>query len=116
MLRFNERNAGSRPANARPSRNRKRMPVTAGLRDWRVEMSQEEIRDFEATGGDLLDELGYARSALTPDEGTVAEAARVRDAFLEGMRRRGRPLPRSWRGEPRGGMTDGMVPARTEHV
>jgi len=96
MLRFNEQDHKSRAVSARPGRSRKRLPVTAGLRDWRAEMSQEETRHFEATGGDLLDELGYARSPLAPDEETLAEAARARVEFSDWMRRRGRRLPRDW--------------------
>jgi hypothetical protein len=98
MLRFHQRTHHSRPANARSPRSRKRLPVTPGLRNWRSELSEDEVRQFEATGGDLLDELGYERSPLVPDERTLLEAAQVRDAFLDDMRRRGRPLPHGWDG------------------
>lgn len=115
MLRFNERDHNSRAVSARSGRSRKRLPVTAGLRDWRAEMSHTEIREFEATGGDLLDELGYARSALAPDEETVAEAARARIEFSDWMLRRGRRLPRRWCGELEGAPTEDTAPLRTEY-
>jgi hypothetical protein len=96
MLRFHERSHNLRPASARPPGSRKRLPVTRGLRDWRSELSEQEVRQFEATGGDLLDELGYERSPLAPDEGTLLEAAQVRDAFAAVMHRRVRQLPQRW--------------------
>jgi hypothetical protein len=38
-------------------------PPTKGLRDWRKEMTPQQIARFEAIAGDLLDELGYERAA-----------------------------------------------------
>jgi hypothetical protein len=38
-------------------------PPTAGLRDWRRDMPDRELRLFEAVAGDLLAELGYAAAA-----------------------------------------------------
>lgn len=96
MLHFHERSHNARPATARSAGSRKRLPVTPGLRNWRSELSAEEVRQFEATGGDLLDELGFERSGLAPDERTLLEAATVREVFSETMRRRGRTLPRRW--------------------
>ncbi|MGH8773893.1 MAG: sulfotransferase family protein [Jiangellaceae bacterium] len=40
-----------------------RKPVTAGLRDWRRDLRAAEVERFELVAGDLLDELGYERSA-----------------------------------------------------
>jgi hypothetical protein len=34
-------------------------PPTAGLRDWRTELSQDDVAAFEAVAGDLLRDLGY---------------------------------------------------------
>jgi hypothetical protein len=44
-------------------------PVTAGLRDWRTQMTAEDVERFEAAAGDLLAELAYARafSNLRPE-------------------------------------------------
>jgi hypothetical protein len=38
------------------------LPPTKGLRDWRREMSNEDVTLFEAVAGDLLSELGYERA------------------------------------------------------
>jgi len=35
------------------------LPPTKGLRDWRVQMSPQDLAVFEANAGDLLSELGY---------------------------------------------------------
>jgi Sulfotransferase family len=35
---------------------------TANIRDWRAEMSREDVALFEAIAGDLLSELGYERA------------------------------------------------------
>ena len=96
MLRFNARIDKSRAVGDRSAGGRKRLPVTAGLRDWRSELSLQEIREFEATGGDLLDELGYERSQPAPEGPMLAEAGQVRDAFCDDLRRRGRRVPRQW--------------------
>jgi hypothetical protein len=42
--------------------SRIRMPPTKGLRDWRTEMSQEDLVKFELVAGDLLGRLGYERA------------------------------------------------------
>jgi hypothetical protein len=66
-------------------------PVTQGLRDWRSQMSQQDVERFEAATGDLLDELGYERAVPNP----VAEA-------LEPRQRYAKPLPRTCAGEGNG--------------
>lgn len=38
-------------------------PPTKGLRDWRTAMSPADVAAFEATAGNLLEELGYERAA-----------------------------------------------------
>ena len=57
-----------------------RKPPTPGLRDWRVDLSPYEIQLFEVIAGDLLEELGYERSGLTPSSRARAEAAARRGA------------------------------------
>ncbi|MGH8873978.1 MAG: sulfotransferase family protein [Acidimicrobiia bacterium] len=37
------------------------LPLTRGLRDWRNQMSAEDVVAFEALAGDLIDELEYER-------------------------------------------------------
>lgn len=38
------------------------LPPTKGLRDWREQMSRNDLETFEAIAGDLLEGLGYERS------------------------------------------------------
>ena len=64
-------------------------PITAGLRDWRQEMPPAEAERFEASAGELLDELGYPRTTV-PGSETVQRAEQMRESF------QGRPLPRCW--------------------
>jgi hypothetical protein len=45
------------------------------VRDWRETMSDHDVQLFEALAGDLLDELGYARSGLAPSLRARIEAA-----------------------------------------
>ena len=53
-------------------------PVTAGLRSWRREMTETDLKAFEAVAGDLLDELGYERGAPDPSPDARRRAASVR--------------------------------------
>jgi hypothetical protein len=71
-------------------------PVTAGLRDWQSEMPAEEVERFEAVAGDILSELGYGLAFNKPSRRTLDEAARVRAAFTEAARARGKRLPTGW--------------------
>lgn len=65
-------------------------PVTVGLRDWRTQLSAEDLGLFEAVAGDLLAELGYADSGVPVPSAAVEAADRLRAGF------EGRPLPRRW--------------------
>ena len=64
MLRFHEK-----PEEGMPPQGSEWEPVTAGLRDWRTQMTAEDVERFEAAAGDLLAELAYARafSNLRPE-------------------------------------------------
>jgi hypothetical protein len=44
---------------AQPHQQSLRQPPTAGLRDWRSQMSAEDVGAFDQVAGDLLAELGY---------------------------------------------------------
>jgi hypothetical protein len=58
-----------------------RRPPSQGVRDWRTALPPHEVQVFEALAGDLLDDLGYARSGL-PIPGRVkveAQAALLAD-------------------------------------
>jgi Sulfotransferase family len=75
MLQFHEGRTKAGPALDAKSAWR---PPTAGLRDWRSQMSGEDVGQFEAAAGDLLDELGYARATSRPQPERLEKAARIR--------------------------------------
>lgn len=50
-------------------------PPTAGLRDWRTQMTPEALVAFESVAGGLLEELGYERAHPRLPAGRRAEAA-----------------------------------------
>jgi hypothetical protein len=53
------------------------LPITPGLRDWRRQMTPEQVECFEAAAGDLVSELGYSRAVPRPSAAAVSRAARV---------------------------------------
>lgn len=92
MLRFDERREGTDPdlERAHPT-----MPITAGLRDWREQMSLADIERFEAAAGDLLEDLGYPL-VTSPKREALDRAARVRESFAGDAGSRGQRLPAGW--------------------
>jgi sulfotransferase family protein len=50
---------GNVDVSTKPHQQSLERPPTAGLRDWRLQMSPEDIGAFDRVAGDLLDELGY---------------------------------------------------------
>jgi len=87
MLRFHEGRTRAEPG---LSAKRAWLPPTPGLRDWRTEMREEDVEEFEAAAGDALQELGYALALPPPRPDRVADAATLASAFP------GRPLPEGW--------------------
>jgi Sulfotransferase family len=71
-------------------------PVTAGLRNWREQMTGDEVARFETAAAPLLNELGYAAEAGMLSDEHVERAARVRKAIANDLRARGRPVPAAW--------------------
>jgi Sulfotransferase family len=51
------------------------LPPTPGLRNWRVELSEQDIARFELLAGDTLAELGYARAGVRAAATTRREVA-----------------------------------------
>jgi hypothetical protein len=108
-LRFDERmldyhsDAGVRlqvqPAKTRFHRSATR-PPTAGIRDWRSQMSEGQIEAFEALAGNTLLEFGYEVRRPIATKTRRAEAA-LRDKLLDlrtaGSRTKNRAL-RKWSG------------------
>ncbi|HEX7256159.1 MAG TPA: sulfotransferase [Gaiellaceae bacterium] len=93
MLRFHEGRARSKPG---LSAKKAWRPVTAGLRSWRDEMAAESLGRFEVAVGDLLQELGYARSAVSSSAAELEDASAAREAFVDFARSAGWRVPRAW--------------------
>jgi len=93
MLRFHEGRTRREPG---LTSKRAWLPPVSGLRDWRAQMPTEDVERFEATAGDLLDELGYPRALSRLPASAGERAARIRAAFTEDARARGRALPGRW--------------------
>jgi hypothetical protein len=51
--------AGNVDVSTKPHQQSLKRPPTAGLRNWRLQMSPEDVSAFDRVAGDLLDELGY---------------------------------------------------------
>jgi hypothetical protein len=51
--------AGDVDVSSKPHQQSLKQPPTAGLRDWRLQMSPENVGAFDQVAGDLLAELGY---------------------------------------------------------
>jgi hypothetical protein len=83
MLRFHEGRTKSGPG---MDAKQAWLPITLGLRDWRSQMTAEDVERFEAAAGDILDELGYHRAYGRPSPGAAQQAARVRDLFVRSAR------------------------------
>jgi hypothetical protein len=67
MLRYYERSEDLYPGRDTPVHHRNlARPPTKGLRDWREQLTREDVATFEAIGGSLLDELGYERGCPRP--------------------------------------------------
>lgn len=94
LLRFHEGRTRTEPGlNAKEAW----LPITPGLRDWRRQMSAEDVERFEAVAGDLLEELGYSRAVPQPKREAQEHASIIYEMFTQDARsRRGRELPRGW--------------------
>jgi hypothetical protein len=66
------------------------LPPTPGLRDWRTQLSPDELELFDALAGDLLELLGYERAVAEVSPETAARAARYRAAWERELRARGK--------------------------
>jgi hypothetical protein len=70
------------PVERRPHQQSLKRPPTAGVRDWRAEMSPKEVDVFEDIAGDLLVRLGYPLASGAPL--APSRAARARLAAYRG--------------------------------
>jgi Sulfotransferase family len=89
MLRFHEGRTRAKP---QLSSKKAWLPVTAGLRDWRSQMSPNDVEVFEAAAGDLLHELGYERAMPILPRRALAHAENIAAAVDPDLPTRG-PLP-----------------------
>lgn len=80
MLRFYEARAAFDPG---LEAKRAHLPVTPGLRDWRVQLPTQDNECFEAAAGGLLEELGYSRVVPRPGQQAFQHAARIRRLLEE---------------------------------
>lgn len=71
-------------------------PITAGLRDWRTQMSDLQVENFEVAAGDLLSELGYARAFPNPSAHSRKSVSVIIDRFTNDVLSRGKQLPVQW--------------------
>jgi hypothetical protein len=82
MLRFHERREESPSGD---TMNPAWQPITAGLRNWRTQTSEENVERFEAVAGELLDELGYARAFPHPRAEILEGASRIRNLIAQDL-------------------------------
>lgn len=75
MLTYHEGRTSTQPD---LSANRAWLPPTPNLRDWRIQMREQDIELFEAIAGDLLSDLGYSRMFETISPATARVAERFR--------------------------------------
>ena len=67
--------AGNVDVSAKPHQQRLKQPPTKGVRDWRTQMSKDDVAAFEHVAGDLLRELGYETSHATTATGRAQLAS-----------------------------------------
>jgi len=72
------------------------LPPTKGLRDWKSDMSSEEIQLFEGAAGDLLSHFGYEVSSQSLSDRQSRQLTRIKRQFTEEVLARGWRLPQCW--------------------
>lgn len=79
MLQYHERASEIIASTEHPeSHNRINLPPTAGLRDWRSQMSGPDVEVFGALAGDVLVQLGYERGVARRTPRARATAWRLK--------------------------------------
>lgn len=73
------------------------LPITPGLRDWKSQMTAEDVGRFEAAAGDLLEELGYPRAVPHLQREVLEHASLIYETFIQDAHsRQDRSLPKIW--------------------
>lgn len=72
--------AGAVDVSRKPHQQRLLQPLTPGVRDWRTQMTDEDVGAFESIAGDLLAALGYeiSRPPAGSDRRATLAVARYR--------------------------------------
>jgi hypothetical protein len=79
MLHYYERAQGIVDEQPFPEEHRNLLrPPTKGMRDWRTELSRDDLALFDLLAGDTLDEFDYERVASTPSAGMRLRAINAR--------------------------------------
>jgi sulfotransferase family protein len=78
MLHYHEASGSDSPS---AETGHDREPITPGLRNWKTQMSAEDVELFEAAAGALLDELGYPRAFPQPRQEQFENASRIRESL-----------------------------------
>jgi hypothetical protein len=73
--------AGNVDVSTKPHQQRLRQPPTAGVRDWRTQLSPEDVAAFEGVAGAVLRELGYDTSRAGDTAGRLRSASYVSRAL-----------------------------------
>jgi hypothetical protein len=93
MTRFHEGRTRRKPGR---SSKAQWLPPTAGLRDWRTQLSGGDVERVEAAVDDLLAELGYESQFDHRAPAAHDRVARVHEVFTAGALARDRVLPKGW--------------------
>ena len=94
MFRFHESRERTEPG---LDAKRAWQPVTSGLGEGRSQMPAGDVERFETALGELLDELGYARTVPRPSLEALKHGRKIRHFFREDLRDRGDRLLERWR-------------------
>jgi hypothetical protein len=71
-------------------------PITPGRRDWRSQMSTQDVELFEAAAGSLLDELGYERANDAPRPEALHYALEARERCAQDAQSHRYAVPACW--------------------
>jgi hypothetical protein len=71
-------------------------PITSGLREWRSQMSPQDVELFEAAAGSLLDELGYSRANAAPRPEALQYASEARERCAQDAQSHRYAVPECW--------------------
>ncbi len=84
MLQFHrgKPNHGKPTSDEHGSAKSRWLPVTRGLRDWRTQMSADDVAVFELLAGDLLQKFGYELSGNSPSEGCQERALAAQEWWV----------------------------------